>query len=300
MNLKLTKNKFIRIVILNYNSSQYTINTIKDLKTQSFQNFEIVVVDNASIPVERELLILSLPKSIVCIYSDRNLGYARGNNLGMKIKTNHEPDYYFILNNDVIIVDKQLLEILLSSFTLNNKIIAVSPLIDSMASNLPIEKQIQVRRVLPLPNLFFVCCTIFKLFTKNSFNQYVYLKEMPFINKYLLCDSINGAAFMIEADFIKQNNYLDEGTFLFFEEIILGKQIMNAGGTCMLNGKVALKHLQGISTKSKPNRLNLVMEKYKRESELYYFKKYCGLNNFNSILYVFFKKIEILLKQITY
>lgn len=301
MNLEPIKNKFIRIVILNYNSSQYTINAIKDLETQSFQNFEIVVVDNASNQIERQLLNSYLPKNIVCIYSDENLGYSKGNNLGMRIETINEPDYFFVLNNDVIIEDKQLLEELLSSFNWkNNKIIAVSPLIDSISTNLPLEKQIQVRRVLPLSQLYFVCCTIFKWFTKKAYDKYVYLEEMPFINKYLLCDSINGAAFMIEADFIKQNSYLDDGTFLYFEEIILGRQIINAGGTCLLNGKVSLKHLQGVSSKSKPNKLNLVMEKYKRESELYYFKKYCGLNNVSTILYIFFKKIEIILKQIIY
>ena len=300
MNLNPIKKKFIRIVILNYNSSQHTINVIRDLETQSFQNFEIVVVDNASNQIERQLLNSCLPKNIVCIYSDENLGYSKGNNLGMRMETINEPDFYFILNNDVIIEDNQLLEELLSSFNWNNKIIAVSPLIDSISSNLPLDKQIQVRRVLPFFQLYFVCCTIFKLFTKKTFGKYVYLKEMPFINKYLLCDSINGAAFMIEADFIKQINYLDEGTFLFFEEIILGRQIINSGGTCLLNGKVSLKHLQGVSSMSKPYKLNLVMEKYKLESELYYFKKYCGLNNFSSILYIFFKKIEIILKQIMY
>ena len=294
--------KFLRIVILNYNSSQYTLDTIKSMETQSFQNFEIVVVDNASKEKEIQLLKECLPKSSVCIYSTENLGYSRGNNLGMRIKTNNNPDYFFILNNDVIIEDDNLLVKLLESFNWSGdkKVMAISPLIDTISNKFPLEEQIQVRKILPTMQLFFVCCTIFKLFTKKSFSSFIYKEEMPFVNNYLQCDTINGAAFMIETDFIKKNNYLDEGTFLFFEEIILGRQILDAGGTCILNGKVSLKHLQGISTKSSSKRLNVTMEKYKRESELYYFKKYCGLNKYYSFLYIFFKKMEVLLKQIIY
>jgi len=294
--------KFIRIVILNYNSSQYTLDIIQNLCTQSYKNYEIVVVDNASKELERQLLKDNLPKSILCIYADKNSGYSSGNNLGMRLKTAAEPDYFFVLNNDVIIEDDALLEKLVASFNWASfkKIIAISPLVNTISTKLPLEKQIQVRRVLPTFQLFFVCCTIFKLFTKKSFAQYVYKHEMPYINNYLACDSINGAAFIIEADFMKKNNYLDEGTFLFFEEVILGRQILDAGGTCLLNGTTSLKHLQGMSTRSTAQQLNVRMEKYKRESELYYFQKYCGLNAFNSMLYIFFKKIEVLLKQIIY
>jgi len=294
--------KFIRIVLLNYNSSQYTLDLIENLHTQSYKNYEIVVVDNASKASERQLLEDHLPKSILCIYADKNLGYSGGNNLGMRLQTATEPDYFFVLNNDVILKDDSLLAQLVHSFDLNysKKIIAVSPLIDTLSSQLPVAKQIQVRRVLPTFQLFFVCCTIFKLFTKKSFGKYIYKQEMPYVDKFLPCDSINGAAFMIDADFMKRNNYLDEGTFLFFEEIILGRQILDAGGTCLLNGNVSLVHLQGMSTKSTKQQLNVRMEQYKRESELYYFQKYCGLNSFNSMLYIFFKKVEVLLKQIIY
>lgn len=294
--------KFIRIVILNYNSSQYTLDIIKNLETQSYKNYEIVVVDNASKESERQLLKANLPKSILCIYADTNSGYSIGNNLGMRIKIAVEPDYFFVLNNDVIIEDDFLLEQLVASFNWvgPKKVIAISPLVNTLSTKLPLEKQIQVRRVLPTSQLFFVCCTIFKLVTKKSFAQYVYKHEMPYINNYLACDSINGAAFIIEADFMVKNNYLDEGTFLFFEEVILGRQILDAGGTCLLNGKTSLQHLQGMSTKSSVQQLNVQMEKYKRESELYYFQKYCGLNAFYSMFYIFFKKVEVLLKQIIY
>jgi GT2 family glycosyltransferase len=163
--------KFIRIVILNYNSSQYTLDTIQYLQTQTYKNFEIVVVDNASKESEVKILKEQLPQNILCVYADVNAGYSQGNNLGMLVKTQTAPDLFFILNNDVIIEDDTLLEKLVHSFNYvgTKKIIAVSPLINTLSTKLPLEQQIQVRRVLPTFQLFFVCCTMFKLFTKKSY-----------------------------------------------------------------------------------------------------------------------------------
>lgn len=289
---------FLRIILLNYNQSRYTINLVENLRAQSFRNFEVVVVDNASNQKEIEVLKTSLPRDVYLIYSPKNLGYARGNNLGMKLTTDREPDFYLVMNNDITIENDFLLEKLLDSFNYvcEKPIVAVSPLIDTVGSILPIDKQIQVRRILPTVKLYFVCCSMFKPLIKKIFWKYIYRDKMPFLNKHLVCDSINGAAFMVKADFMRENNYFDEGTFLFFEEIIFGRQIKDAGGTCLLNGYVSVKHLQGLSTKSSSKTLNIKMERYKYKSELYYFRKYCDLNMVYYILYIFLKETEILLK----
>ena len=294
--------KFIRVVILNYNNSKYTIELTENLKKQEYTHYEIIVVDNGSKASEVNLLKLKLHNTIHCIYSDVNLGYAAGNNLGMRYVSETTPDYYFVLNNDVIINDNELLRKLLLTFNckLERKILAVCPLIDTVATNIPLNQQMQVRRVLPTIKLFFVCCTVFKLFTRSWFNSYIYKDKMPYLSRYTESDTINGAAFMIDASFMKNNNFLDEGTFLFFEEIILGKQIIDAGGTCVLNGYTSMVHLQGMSTKSSFRKLNTKMERYKLNSELYYFKKYAEVNQLFLFCYFIFKKLEVGLKKIIY
>jgi GT2 family glycosyltransferase len=293
---------FVRIILLNYNQSQYTLNLVNNLNEQSYDSKEIVIVDNASNDVEVDLLRLNLPNGVHVIYSENNLGYAKGNNLGMKLITNKSPAYYFILNNDVIIENNFFLETLLESFNNTNEksIVAVSPLVDTISLKKPINEQIQVRKLLPTAKLYLICCSIFKPFTKKLLDIYLYKQDMPYANKYMLSDTINGAAFIINADFIRGINYLDEGTFLYFEEIILGRQIKHAGSSCILNGYVSLKHLQGSSTKSAFKELNINMERHKYKSELYYFRKYCNLHGFFVLLFVLFKEIEIFIKRIVY
>ncbi|WP_418263904.1 glycosyltransferase family 2 protein [Flavobacterium faecale] len=289
---------FIRIVILNYNESKYTISLIDQLRNQTFLNWEIVVVDNCSREDQVVLLKENLPSDVFAIFSEENLGYAKGNNLGLKYSGINEIDYFLVLNNDLIIEDEKFIEELIKGMIAyeRDNVVASSPIVNTVSTKIPLEDQIQVRRVLSLRSTFLINIPLFKLFTKNIESKFLYKKNMPFLNKYMKCDSINGAAFIIESEFIKSNNYLDDGTFLYYEEIILGKQIKNAGNTCLLNGFTFVDHLQGISTKSSTNNISVKMERLKYKSSLYYLKKYENMNTISCFLYSFLSEITIFIK----
>lgn len=293
---------FIRIVILNYNESIYTIDLINQLKNQTYKYFEIVVVDNASREEELNKLKDSLPEYVKIIYSSKNLGYAGGNNLGLRLVEENEIDYFLVLNNDLIIKDPNFIYKMLNGIIDNkkNNVVASSPLVDTISLNRGIENQIQVRRVLNKWNMYFLNIPIFKIFIKKTENYFLYRKEMPYLEKYTICDSINGAAFMIEKHFLKSIDFLDDKTFLYYEEIILGRQIKDSGKTCVLNGFASLQHLQGVSTKSDIRKVNVRMERYKYESSLYYLKKYEDLDFFSSYIYILMQEITIRLKQLLF
>ena len=65
------------------------------------KNWEVIVVDNASRENEATLLQEQFPW-VKSIRSEQNLGFAGGNNLGVKYA---KGDYYFFINNDVIITE---------------------------------------------------------------------------------------------------------------------------------------------------------------------------------------------------
>lgn len=292
--------KNIRIIIINYNQSNLTLNLIKELNNQIYDNFEIVIVDNNSSEIEKKILKENLNPDVKYVFSNTNLGYAKGNNLGIKYQTGVTPDYYFILNNDIIINDKYFMQKMVSSFNFetDKNVIAVSPLVDTISLNLPVDQQIQVRRILPKYALITVCCSIGAVFFKKLKNMYLYKDKYPLINKYTECDTINGAAFIIDSRFLLAQSGFDENTFLFFEEIILGHQIKKNGGTCLLNGFVTIKHLQGASTNSNKDKLNIKMERIKYKSQIYYFQEYLKINKSTKIIYIIFKEIEICLKTV--
>lgn len=294
----MNKQPRVRIVILNYNESAYTIDLCKQLEKQDYKNFEIIVVDNASNKDQVIILQEQLNHDITLILSTINLGYAAGNNLGLHYQSNVPVDYHLVLNNDIIINDNSFITKMLRGFSdcADPNVVASSPLIESPDFKLPAKETIQVRRIMDAKSIFLIHIPLLKPFTKKLHRKFVYAEETPY-KDFLFCESINGAAFMVTNDFIVKNNFLDNGTFLFFEEIILGRQIKDAGKKCLLNSTTSIVHLQGVSTKSNRQNINPKMERYKTESTLYYLKKYEKLNSFFSFIFVFLNEISLLLKR---
>ena len=78
---------------------------LNSLMPQTNKNFEIIVVDNGSTDGSPKYLIKKFPK-INLIQNKKNLGYAEGNNIGVK---NAKGSFILILNNDVVL-DKNFLK----------------------------------------------------------------------------------------------------------------------------------------------------------------------------------------------
>ena len=97
-------------------------------------------------------------------------------------------------------------------------------------------------------------------------------------------DCVYGCFFMVEGAILRENNYFDENTFLYFEENILARKMQKCSkqSIVLLNDYVTHNHNQIIGTNV--SRYN----KYKiyKKSQFYYEKFY---NNENVIEMFFFK-----------
>lgn len=99
------------IIILNWNKWHLTEDCLKSLRGLNYENYQLVVVDNNSKPEEKELIFNSpLRPFFVLIENNQNLGFAGGNNTGIKYALRHGADYVLLLNNDTIIEDKSFLK----------------------------------------------------------------------------------------------------------------------------------------------------------------------------------------------
>ena len=291
----------VGVVVLNYNHSELTINCVKALLKQEYSNFKIVVVDNNS-PDEAQKLILKtrLPESVTLILHLENKGYAAGNNVGAKycIETGHS-DFVFVLNNDTILEDPKTIEKLVKTFE-DNKIVAVSPLVDTTSAGGKVENQIQVRKLLN-PYKMMVCNVIFLSrlpFFKRFSREYLYMDWMPYTPSVYPVDSINGSAFMIRASTLQTIGYLNEKTFLYAEELILGCQIKTLGKTCALNGHTSVTHYQGLSTGNDRQTLNWKMHKYGIDSMCILFEDYYKSPKWFTFSFKLLRIIDFLFKKV--
>jgi GT2 family glycosyltransferase len=90
------------IVILNWNGKVDTLECLRSVFAVEYSNFDIFVVDNGSTDNSVEVIRQHYP-SLRIIQTGRNLGYAGGNNLGIKEALNNGAEFVLLLNNDTTV-----------------------------------------------------------------------------------------------------------------------------------------------------------------------------------------------------
>ncbi len=86
----------ISIITVNYNQALVTCALLESIRQQEYAEVEVIVVDNASREDPQGMLLARYP-DIKYVRSERNLGFAGGNNLGLREATG---SYLFFINND--------------------------------------------------------------------------------------------------------------------------------------------------------------------------------------------------------
>ena len=92
----------VAIVILNWNSYEDTKECLDSLEDVTYPNYEIIIVDNGSTDGSVARLEMAFPQHKF-IRSEENLGFAGGNNIGIKYALAQGVNYVLLLNNDTIV-----------------------------------------------------------------------------------------------------------------------------------------------------------------------------------------------------
>lgn len=97
------------IVIANWNGEQLIDKCLESLTNQSFKEFKVYIVDNNSKDASKKIINQYKSKiSVTLIELDKNYGFAKANNIGIKKAINDKCDYILTLNNDVEVPVKSL------------------------------------------------------------------------------------------------------------------------------------------------------------------------------------------------
>ena len=120
----------VSVVILNWNGWQDTLECLKSMEKLVLPNIslETIIVDNASTnnSIKEINTYIRTKSHISLVENSTNLGFAAGNNVGIKKAFNSGANYILILNNDTI-VDKNLIKVLVAFMEENPKAGAASP-----------------------------------------------------------------------------------------------------------------------------------------------------------------------------
>lgn len=112
--------KTVGIVLINFNGWQDATECLKSLaQVETLHQLKVVLVDNASREEERpKISVIRRYKKnlrLEIIQNQENLGFAGGNNVGIKKLLDDKVDFIMLLNNDTI-VDKHFIDPLVALF----------------------------------------------------------------------------------------------------------------------------------------------------------------------------------------
>src|SRR5438477_3617076 len=106
----MTAARSVWIVVLNWNGLTDTLACVESLRELHYAERRVIVVDNGSTDGSvGALRSASSRLGIEIIETGKNLGYAGGNNLGIRHALDHGADFILVLNNDTT-VDPLLLD----------------------------------------------------------------------------------------------------------------------------------------------------------------------------------------------
>ncbi len=209
----------LSIITINYNGLQDTCELLETLPLKD-ERLEVIVVDNASKNDEATLIEQRFPQ-VTVIRSEKNLGFAGGNNLG--IKASHGK-YLFFVNNDTVfkrekgIVKSEkyasAFQPLIERLESSKKIGAVCPKIRFAWDDNPI----QYAGYTPLSSITMRNRSIG--FGEPDRGQYDKAHTTPYAH---------GAAMMVKREVIEKAGLMPECYFLYYEELDWSMMIRRAG-----------------------------------------------------------------------
>ena len=240
----------LSIITINYNGLKDTSELIDSIPFK--EDMEVIVVDNASTQDEARFITEKYPQ-VKVIRSDKNLGFAGGNNLGIK---ESKGEYILLINNDTYFKEfniEPLIELLESS----DKIGIVCPKLRFAWGNNPI----QFAGYTPLSNITLRNKAIG--FSENDNGQYNIAHPTPYAH---------GAAMLIKREAIEKVGLMPECYFLYYEEIDWSMMFTRAGYEIWYDPCCTVYHKESQTTgQNSPlrtyyitrNRLLLVKRNYK-------------------------------------
>jgi len=197
----------VSIITINYNGLEDTCALIETIPFN--ENMEVIVVDNASKNHEADTIAQRYPQ-VKVIKSERNLGFAGGNNLGIQAA---QGKYMFLINNDTIFKDFNI-QALIGRLESSPAIGIVCPKIRFAWDNNPIQFAGYSR-------LSRVSVRNHSIgFSEEDHGQYETPHQTPYAH---------GAAMMIRREAINKVGLMHECYFLYYEELDWSLMFTRAG-----------------------------------------------------------------------
>ncbi len=218
--------KRVSIISVVYNQVEVTLDLLQSLQEQEYRMLEIIIVDNGS--TEDTSILKNRFPEIKLIRSERNLGFAGGNNLGIRVAKGY---YLFFVNNDTVIPKG-----------------TISHLVEAFG-DLP-----QAGMICPLityydhpETLQYAGATEINPWTGR--NHAIGFRR-PMVKSEKICETsyAHGAALLTTRKLVSEIGLMPENYFLYYEELDWSQSFRKAGLKIYVDHHCHILHKESMST----------------------------------------------------
>jgi GT2 family glycosyltransferase len=218
----------VSIITLNYNQAAVTADFLESSKKLTYPNFEILICDMASTEDPNSIFKGAGYLNTKLLISAENLGFAGGNNWGMK---QAKGDFFFIVNNDTNLTP-DIIQQLIHPFSQNPSIGIVCPKIKYFDN----PRIIQYAGFRPM-----------NPYTGRTFSIGDHETDNGQYNTPGITNGAHGCAMMIKKEVIEKTGMFPENFFLYYEEWDLSARVQKSGFLIWYQPEATILHKESMT-----------------------------------------------------
>lgn len=275
----------VAVVILNYLNYKDTIECVESLKQEKYINKNIVIVDNCSENNSWDILKERYQEedNMHLIRTEENLGFARGNNIGIDYSRNIlKCNFVLLMNNDTIVKDKNMIMKIMESYEEGVGIIGPRIISADEKEQNPVREEFNREIVETLVNYnggFWEKISEFKIYKVLKSSEFLVKTKRKILGQISLDEEkrisdtecsenliLHGACMMLTSDYFRYFPKLFPNTFLYYEENILTLLTKKVGLSKKFINNTYIYHKEDQSSKMSFNNKREIKTKYFKES----------------------------------
>ena len=265
----------IAVILVNWKKYNLTSKCIDSLNKSNYKNFKIILVDNEY--SKKSLIDLrNKHKELIVFKEKNNLGFAGGNNIGIRYALENDYDYIMLLNNDTEVTETFILP-LVERIEKDHSLGAVQPLILNFSN-----KSIIWNAGGKLNKFLGITST---RLNNNKLNSSIVFDDYT--------DWISGCCILIKSEILTKVGLLDEKFFNYYEDVDWSLRMKNLGYDLGFVKESIIYHHGSSSSKNKKTKEGVISSKihyFNIRNHILLLKKHKNLFNFFGI--VFFQIIK--------
>lgn len=210
-------------------SLKYTEQCLHSLESIIYPNFEIVILDSGSTDDfskrYKEAFSTAFPKlpKVTLLHLEENVGCAEGYNIAAEHAIKEGAEYLFLLNNDVVVLDGDILSNLVKVAERSPQVAAVGPKIYYWEEEEPEVLQFVGGRF------------HYRVIGAGQIDKGQFNREM-------VVDFLSGAAMLVRADVIREVGLFDPRFFIYLEELDFAARAKSAGYEFIYTPDARVRH----------------------------------------------------------